>query len=198
MIYGNRMNLADILAISANLVFILFLFLRIINLFIKGHITQLLLIVLFAIFVLFFKIIDDMTIVEVVRGILGDLSISGLLMFGLLIIFHFFNIKIDLFNYTFCLIILGLGLLLYLTSLDILQVDLYRFGYMPKEFLTVIMILSLLFLYVNPIFAVIWLIALLFFYLKLQYSVNLWDYLIDPILWVTCVFQFLFSVMRKK
>ncbi len=50
-------------------------------------------------------------------------------------------------------------------------------------------IIELYLLFYAKTLAIIWLIALLCFYFKLEVFHNLWDYLFDPALWLFCLFQ---------
>ncbi|HLX55224.1 MAG TPA: hypothetical protein VKR58_14875, partial [Aquella sp.] len=146
------MSLADILANAANLAFLLFIFILLLKLAIKNKIAQLGLMVLFAIFVLFVKCYHGMTIVNIMRGVISDLSISGLLFLLLWAIIYFTKLSINLFDRRFCLIIALTGLVLYLSALDIIPFDIYGFGYMPQGFLIIIFFFCVLFLQINYVF----------------------------------------------
>jgi|SRR6185437_3039987 len=186
------MSIADIIANATNLAFLLLIFILLLNIAIKDKITQLGLVVFFAIFLLFVKCYHGMTIIHLVRGVIGDLSISGLLFLLFWAVIYFTKLPVDLFNRRFCLAITVIGLVLYLCALDIVPFDIYVFGYLPHGLLVVIFIFCILFLQVNYLFAIIWLVALVAFLAKLQNSVNLWDYLIDPVLWLICVYNLVF------
>ncbi len=187
------MSIANIIANAANLAFLLLLFTVLLNLVIKNNIAKCTLMALFSIFVLFVPICHGMTVVNIVRGVIGDLSISGLLFIFLWAVIYFAKLPIDLFNRKFCLMITLLGLVLYLSVLDIITLDIYWFGYLPRGFLVIIFFCCLLFLRANYLFALIWLVALVMFLAMLQNSVNLWDYLIDPVLWLICISKLLFN-----
>ncbi|MCC2625549.1 MAG: hypothetical protein K0R14_1422 [Burkholderiales bacterium] len=184
--------MAYLIANAANLAFLLLIFTVPLNLIVKNKIAQLVLMILFSIFVLFIPIYHTMTVVNVVRGVIGDLSISGLLFLLFWAFIYFTKLPIDLFNRKFCLVIVLIGLVLYLSVLDIFPLDIYGFGYLPRGFLVVIFLLCILFLRVNYAFALIWLVALIAFLVKLQNSANLWDYLIDPVLWLMCGYKLVF------
>jgi hypothetical protein len=192
------MPIADIMANMTNLAILLLLFTLLIRLIIKNKFTQFILVSICAICVLNIKFLDGVTIIDVLRGIISDLSISGLLFLCSLAVIYFFQLPINLFNRTFCIVISALGLLLYLSAIDIIPFDIYRVGYRPHGFLVILCILCMLFLLVNYIFALIWLIALVAFLAKLQNSANLWDYLLDPVLWLICVSRLVLSRRRIK
>jgi hypothetical protein len=187
------MSVADIIANAANLAFLLLIFILLLKSVIKNKIAQLLLMVLFAIFVLFVNCYHGMTIVNLVRGVISDLSISGLLFLLLWAVIYFGKLPINLFPRSFCLVIVLTGLILYLSALDIIPFDIYGFGYMPQGFLIIVFFLCVLFLRINYVFAIIWLFALIMFLAKLQNSVNLWDYLIDPVIWLICLYKLILS-----
>lgn len=187
------MSVADIIAIAANLAFLSFIFILLVGRIIKNKIALLIVLSIFGGFVLFAGCYHGITIIDLMRGVIGDLSISGLLFLLSLAIVYFTGIQIDLFDRTFCMIVVFMGLLLYLSAIDIIPVDVYRIGYMPRSFLVIIFLLCMIFLLVNYVFAIIWLVALMIFLAGLQNSVNLWDYLIDPVLWIICTYKFIFS-----
>jgi hypothetical protein len=184
---------AHLIASSANLAFLLLIFTVPLNLVVKNKITKSILMVFFSMLVLFVPVCYGMTIVGIVRGVIGDLSVSGLLFLLFGVIIYFTKPSIDLFNRKFCLVIVLIGLVLYLSVLDIIPLDIYGFGYLPRGVLVVIFFLCIFFLWVNYVFALIWLVALIAFSVKLQNSVNLWDYLIDPVLWFICVYGLICS-----
>jgi hypothetical protein len=183
------MRIADIIADLANLAFLQLMLILLLNFIFKNKIIKFLLMMLFAIFALFIHCYQGMTVVNLVRGIIGDLSLSGLLFLSSWSIIYFTRLSIDLFDRRFCLIIVLTGLILYLSVLDIIPFDIYAFGYLPQSILLLIFLFCMLFLRLNYIFAIIWVIALIAFFAKLQNSVNLWDYLIDPILWLLCLYK---------
>ena len=163
------------------------------------------------------------TLAQISRGIIGDLSISGLLVQIVIWINYIIRLPVmgsllcgnnqsslkewrrspilylvNILPRRFCLIIFILGLILYLAAFSFIPFDLYALGYYPKYLLVVVFILQLIFWQIKRVFAVIWLIALVAFYYKLQTSINLWDYLLDPILWLLCSYAWLFGLKDNK
>ncbi|MCC2644340.1 MAG: hypothetical protein K0R94_118 [Burkholderiales bacterium] len=191
------MRTADIIADLANLAFLQLILILFLNFIFKNKIIKFLLMMLFAIFALFIHCYQGMTVVNLERGIIGDLSLSGLLFLSSWSIIYFTRSSIDLFDRRFCLIIVLTGLILYLSVLDIIPFDIYAFGYLPRSILLLIFLFCMLFLRLNYIFAIIWVIALIAFFVKLQNSVNLWDYLIDPILWLLCLYKLFIREHRQ-
>jgi hypothetical protein len=160
-------------------------------------------------FVALIPLYHGSTLAEISRGVLGDLSITGLLVQVVLWVNYILPIllldsknqnlllqaklgKHLLQSRIFCLIIFALGLILYLATFNYISFDLYAMGYYPKYLLILIFILQLIFWHINKVFALIWLIALTAFYSKLQTSINLWDYMLDPVLWLLCSYALLF------
>lgn len=186
------MSVADFIATMANVSFLVFLLIILLNIFIKNRTVQLVIAIIFTGVALFIKCYHNMTLVELVHGINGDLSISSILFLLFWAFIYFKRIPLDLFDRMFCLIIASIGLVLYLSVLDIIPLDLYRSGYLPNSILGIIFLLCMLFVLLNSLFAFIWLIAIIMFAAKLQHSVNLWDYLIDPLLWLICVYKLIF------
>jgi hypothetical protein len=82
------------------------------------------------------------------------------------------------------LVVLG-GLFLYPLALGLGQLDPYRLGYQPQIMLSILFIVGLYFWYKQYYFLVFVLTsAVLCFNLRLLESNNLWDYLLDPLLFV--------------
>lgn len=187
------MSTPDIIANIANLVVMLTLLCALLGFVIKNKAIQLGSLFFITAVVLLISWPKYMQVPGIFRGVVGDLSISGLLFLSIYAIAYFSNSAVELFERKFCLIIALLGLVLYLSTLDILPFDLYGFGYLPAKLLVLVFLLCMLFLRLNYVFAVIWLIAALAFLLHLQNSVNLWDYLLDPFLWIICVYQAIFK-----
>ena len=162
----------------------------------KRYIAMIMLVLL--LFVAFVPLYNGNTLAQVSRGVVGDLSITGLLVQVLIWISYIWSLRVEsgslaFLPRVFCLIIFILGLILYLATFNYVPFDLYAFGYYPKYLLLMVFILQLIFWYINRVFALIWLIALIAFYYKLQIGVNLWDYLLDPVLWLFCGYTLLFK-----
>lgn len=199
-------NIADFIAISNNtllLTALLFLIIRLVNK--SQQYGCYIITILILLFIVLVPIYHGFTLAQVARGIVGDLSITGLIMQCAIWVNYIRNsksnvyykipCKVDFFNdilsHKFCIIIFILGLVLYLTTFNFIPFDLYAWGFYPTYLLVLIFILELIFWQINKIFAFIWLVALAAFYYKLQVSINLWDYLLDPILWLICTFKLL-------
>ncbi len=122
------------------------------------------------------------------HSVVGNLSITTLFILLLLIFQDFFiysgwDIDFNVMNRSISWVIFIIGIIFYISRFGlILNFDLYKLGYYPQYILLFLVFFQLIIWYINKLFALIWLIALVAFYFKLQSSVNLWDYLYDPIL----------------
>lgn len=144
------------------------------------------------------------SLVELLRGAIGDVSTaSGVLMlFIILKQFNFSEVKFVVLN-SWEKIGLGLlGTLLYLSTFGFINFDLYHLGYLSPLMLLFFSAVILLLILFNRILGYVWLLALIGFYFKLQSSNNLWDYLYDPLLWLVlltnCVSSLLSLQWRRK
>lgn len=139
-------------------------------------------------------IYNNSSFVSILRGAAGDLSItSGIIMIFLIqrsvLILLYKPIKPILYlpERMFIAII---GLLLYLSTFGFINLDIYHFGYLSKQVFVVPIIIFLLII-ANRKLGIAWLIGFIAYYFKLQSSNNLWDYMIDPILWLSVVSLFI-------
>ncbi len=144
------------------------------------------------------KCYNSMSIVQISRGVVGDLSVSGLMFFIAIILRRVSSLRFDPLPKIFCLLIATIGLVLYLSALDIIPFDLYALGYNPQTLLYFIFCFAILLLFINVFASIVLLLALLCFIFKLQSSVNLWDYLIDPIFWLMCILSLCLNFNLKN
>lgn len=140
------------------------------------------------------------SIVELLRGAIGDVSTtSGALMIFIIINqFDFSESKARvLCTWEKCGLIF-LGTLLYLSTFGFINFDVYNLGYLSPLMLLFFSGLSLVLILFNRSLGYIWLLAMVAFYFKLQYSNNLWDYLYDPLLWLVLLVNGLSSIMSLQ
>lgn len=144
----------------------------------SSGIARLVLIVVFAILSIVLPITSS------IYGLVENLSIT---LFILLIIVHLksiFNWDFT-FNRFIALAVVVMGALLYLSVLAVIPYDFYSSGYHPGLLMLIgIFIIGLIILSVSILAGWIVLIALIAYYFNLQFSINLWDYLLDPVLWL--------------
>jgi len=119
------------------------------------------------------------------RGILGDLSISSMFLMGLhslqkAVGKQFFDSK----GFYVAMVCFSLGaLFLYPCSLGLTYFDPYVLGYQSRVFVVALFATALLALYFNQYLLLSCISLSVFSFLfKILPSMNLWDYLIDPIL----------------
>ncbi len=153
--------------------------------------------------VLFVPVYKSLTLTELLRGIIGDLSITTLLILLLVLRNNLFNHQISVGefeplvmrynkvpNRAFAFIIVVLGCFLYSSYLGYIRFDIYDIGYFPSPlFMLVLGIIELFLWFSARRYALLWLIAVLCFYFKCESSHNLWDYLFDPVLWLICLIR---------
>lgn len=140
------------------------------------------------------------SLVELLRGAIGDVSTaSGVLMlFIILNQFNFSEVKFTVLN-SWEKIGLGLlGTLLYLSTFGFINFDLYHLGYLSPLMLLFFSAVILFLILFNRILGYVWLFALIGFYFKLQSSNNLWDYLYDPLLWLVLLTNRVSSVLSLQ
>lgn len=141
----------------------------------------------------FIPVLRGSSLVEVVRGAIGDVSISsGALL--LLIIFNQFDFRdnrTSVLNFPEKIFIVIGGILLYISTFGFLSTDLYAFGYLSLWMLYSALFLALLLIAINRRLGIVIMLALAGFYFRLQSSNNLWDYLLDPVLWLVLVVDLL-------
>jgi len=142
-------------------------------------------VLLILVIVRYVPIYDSMSIAYILCGILGDLSITSVL---LVLTFLYSEIRENnnyyRINNGVWLIIFIIDLVLCLSAFGCIPIDIYSFGYFPKGLLIFYLIMQVLFWLLNRKFAMFWLLALVGYIFKVLPSPNLWDYLIDPVLWL--------------
>lgn len=158
-----------------------------------------LLFILLTLGVNFIPLLRGSSLVELVRGVVGDVSIaSGVLL--ILIIFNQFDFsdsKASVLSNIEKVAISIIGLLLYLSTFGFFKIDFYSYGYLPWLMLWVLFILSLGLMLANRRLGLVLVAALFGFYLHLQSSNNLWDYLLDPVLWLVLLVNLLINVFSR-
>lgn len=154
--------------------------------------------VFFVILTNFVPFYHGFSMVQLFQGMFSDLSVATCIVFTIYWFKLVFKLKLTPVDQYTAIVLVILGLALYLTTLDILPFDLYDLGYYPHFSLVVLILLMLLFWSLNKIFAWVWLLALCGFYFKIQASSNLWDYLIDPVLWLNVIILGIMQYFKGK
>jgi hypothetical protein len=133
------------------------------------------------------------------RAYIGDLSITSSVFFGAYIIQNGFGINIYQAaeaKYLQTLAVL-MGLFLYPFALGIGQLDPYRLGFHPQA-LTVALFVSAIYFWHKSYYFLLFVVTsvVLGYLLGLLESNNLWDYLLDAVLWLVCSAKIMFSGFR--
>lgn len=129
------------------------------------------------------------SVVEIIRGAIGDISISS----GLIMACVLYNTLKEtiqnkegnsfISNLTL-IVVFTAGCILYLSTFGFIEFDVYSLGYLSPLMLAIIGIITLLLIIFNNNLGIIYLISLVCFTLHLQASNNIWDYIIDPLQWI--------------
>ena len=134
--------------------------------------------------IIFLFISSDLTVyngytpVQLLRGTLGDLSITKLILLIYWLWSYIHGEKPKKIPLQFALTVTLLGTVLYLSVFGFIAYDIYGNGYFPAWIFMLGFVVIEIYLWRNArIYAFVWLIALICFYFKFQSSHNLWDYL---------------------
>ena len=129
------------------------------------------------------------SLVELLRGATGDVSIaSGALMLSIIANqFDFSGSRRAVLSRYERLFLLFIGCILYLSTFSFISFDVYHLGYLSLPMLLLTAAIIFILIIYNRRMGYVWLLALLGFYFRLQSSNNLWDYLYDPILWLVLI-----------
>lgn len=135
------------------------------------------------------------SLVEILRGGVGDVSITSLALMILLLrkTFEPEQSTFRILQSWEKSVLVIVGLILYTSTFGFIQIDVYHFGYISEQMIAIFSLIVFVLIILNRRIGYVWLIAYVSFYFHLQQSNNLWDYLYDPILWLI-----LFSEMILK
>lgn len=138
------------------------------------------------------------SLVEILRGVIGDVSTaSGVLL--LLIIANQFDFSdkrqpvLSVWE-RWWLILTGVGL--YLSTFGFIGFDIYHLGYLSQNMLIAFSGITFALLIFNRPLGYVWLLAIISYYFRMQHSNNLWDYFYDPLLWLTLIFSEIVRLTR--
>lgn len=196
------MSFSTIIGLSGISLLLCVLLLRILILFnLKKAIVYILLLLFF---LLTFVSIDGNSINQYFRGIFNDLSISTLI----LMIYYLLTYQNPpLLSGSMLHIIALSGLIFYPLTLGLSPIDPYAWGYFnnfhaytaPLLFLLILFALLIYAFYKKDLMALICLLgASLAFQLNILESRNLWDYLLDPVIFIFALFSVIISIFRQR
>lgn len=148
--------------------------------------------------------INDLPVIYYFRGAFGDLSIITASLLLSATINYFFKVKFldDNSTKTFYIFIFIFGLFFYITSLGVGQVDLYSFGY--SQIVVPMIMLTLAFLCTLRKFynlGLLLLLSVIAFNVGFLESNNIWDYVLDPFLWLYTAnrtFKYFIETIKEK
>lgn len=162
---------------------------------------NILLSILLLLLVNFIPIFHGVCLVAFLNGCFSDLSITFICILVYILsnklINDSFYVK-NVFSPPIIVVAISLlGLILYLSATGLIKYDIYALGYNNPYFLLGLAFISVVIFYFNRLFALVWLLALIAFYFKVQTSNNLWDYLFDPFLWLWCSILFVKKIKLR-
>jgi len=147
---------------------------------------------------------NGQSLVYYVRGVVGDLSVSSLVLLGILYARTFF-VPVKEQQPIRCQIgwvLLAIQVPLYASTLGYWSYDLYGWGYEPHWMLPMVGALMLWAWCTQPALGLAWLAGVISFALGMTLSRNLWDALFDPFMLFAGIgiaaSSMLQAVLRKK
>jgi hypothetical protein len=164
----------------------------------KHLILRMILLSIVGIFICCWQLVEGNNVLSILRGITSNSSISTLLVLVVININLLFNLKITIINRVSAIIMFITGVILYSTSLGLIPLDIYDLGFMPNIYYLVLLLVVLLIIATsNRLLAVILLIACFAYYFHLQASINLWDYLFNPLLWIIAIIYLVIDLFNN-
>jgi hypothetical protein len=167
---------------------------------------KLVILIIIVIIVTIPKLYFNVNCLYIIRGMTGELStISSLIIFILLLI-NLFNLQLvvlfnHLINIPSMLLVFVLGIWLYLSTLGFINIDVYFIGFHYSIMPMCVLFIGLIYLlHYAIIYAILFIIAFITYFYHGQISNNLFDYVIDPIMWLFSIVYLLrrFILYVKK
>lgn len=149
----------------------------------------------FVAIILFFCLlvpVNGLALGQWLRSATGDLSLISLVIFSNILAQRLFGHHLLTLQSRKTLLfgIVSVGVLFYPFALGLSTVDPYYFGYAPTGITLILVLFSVIaWFQERRDLAVVLLLPILAFNLKMLESTNLWDYLLDPVLFVYAVVQ---------
>jgi hypothetical protein len=145
--------------------------------------------------------VSGSTIAQWLRSVSGDLSVLTLVIFSNILAQRLFHFKL-VQSTSIKPLLLGVavvGVVFYPMALGVSAFDPYRLGYAPVLMSALLCLASIIaWLSAKRDLAIILLLPLIACNLHLLESGNLWDYLLDPILWVYAFVQSVISIKLSR
>jgi len=148
----------------------------------------------------FIPLLRGSSLVEIMRGVVGDVSTASGVLLTLIILnqFDFSENRSSVLNLPEKVLLIIIGVLLYLSTFGFSALDIYAYGYLSLWMVSLVVLGSLILIIFDRRLGFVLLFALIAFYLRLQSSNNLWDYLFDPVLWLVLLIDLLMSIFNRS
>lgn len=127
---------------------------------------------------------QGMSLVYFIRGVLGDPSIATIIYLALVYYRLLVQGEYHRPSWKLSLVLVLIFGTLYASTTGYLEYDLYQWGYQPQVLLVLAFVLMAWAWHVNRLLAIAWLAGTLAFALGFTSSVNFWDALFDPYLFL--------------
>ncbi len=144
----------------------------------------------------FLPIWKGLSVAAYLRGVIGDVS-AATIMLATIYLLGEEGAKSNARDWFLGMILLS-GLTLYPLSLGPFPIDPYQWGYQPWGLLAAIAFAGLVVLRGHPAAAYYLAFPVAAFALELSWSRNLWDYLLDPLLFGYALIHLLLLVFRRS
>lgn len=152
--------------------------------------------IMYIIFIIAFSVLVPIhmgyNILWMMHGTTSDLSITTFLLALLIVVKNLFNLDFKIFSKAFAIIVISVGTVLYLSALGFTSFSIYDVGFIPNIYLLLgFLVVEIILWRCSKLSACLWLVAFIAYYFRLQTSINLWDYLMDPLLFFVLLVVFL-------
>ncbi len=157
------------------------------------------------IFILAFMItwipVNGLYIAGYSRGAVGDLSLSTMILISIYILRSLFGLKLFQFDKAWlpaCLVFFT-GIFFYPLALGLVMVDPYGMSYNPRVLSIFLFAIALIAWYLKNYLTVVCICAAVTGYIfRIFESDNLWDYILDPVIFIIAVIYLIMKLIIKE
>lgn len=192
------LSIANTINTIINVFLIISIFFALVQARRRHFILKLLIIIVVAVIVIKVPLAAGYSLNWMLNGVDGGLSINLLCILGLFVVNRLFNLECELVSQPFAVVIVITGVILYLSNFGFISFNIYGLGYLPQFVLIPIGLVTVYICSNNKFNGLILLLSLICFDFKVLNSNNLYDYLIDPVLWGICVLRVLLSFKKNQ
>lgn len=141
----------------------------------------------------FVPIYSSYSLATIMYGCFGNVSLATLAFLACLTYAELRN-KTETYKISplVFIVLAVLAVTLYLSTFGYIAEDIYSWGCQPRWMLLIYLLALIIFSATSRLFSILWTIAIFAFILKIQMSVNLWDYLFDPIMILISIIYLVF------